>query len=224
MKWKENLSLFFNELKGMPSVVESNEVSAPAKESDVEIIESQIKMALPPKFRKFLLESSAGIDVDWSFSDGALIQLEKRSEWIDYGGFSFHMCNFLNENPQFSDDFEPDDYDAEYRPEDLLALMSTENGDQFAVTLTGADVDAIKYLSHDLDDIHLYKVGDDIESFLDNYARIGFVGPEYWIWEQFTNNRTTPIDCKSQKATQFIDAIKCGRRSLGSFADRVGNP
>lgn len=213
MKWKTNWFRFIQDLQGMPSEIDCNEVSGAATNDQLHVIEKEIKISLPPKFRKFLLENSAGIDIWWCFKDDALVKLKNERESINSGGFSLNINEFPDMNEQFEDGFEPDEYDLEFRPENLLSIASTPNGDMFAVVLDGPDTDKIKYLSHDIDDIHLYVAGNDFESFLENYARIGFAGPEYWIWEQFTNQRTTPIDCESPPAVEFIDAVRKGRRS-----------
>src|SRR5688572_14400914 len=127
---------------------------------------------------------------------------------------SFHLDDFLTHNPQFGENFEPGAFDVQYRQANLLAFAATSNGDQFAVVLSGPEIESIKYLSHDLDDIHFYTAGNDFFSFLAHYARVGFAGPEYWIWEQFTNRRKTPIDSSSAKAVEFLESIRQGLRSF----------
>jgi hypothetical protein len=181
-------------------------------------LEKSIGTVLPPLFRKFLLTQTAGIRLGWTLEEDALMQLTGAREPISAGEFSFHLSKFLRLNPQFRPGYDPDDYDRDYRRGHLLAIADTPNGDQFAVMLSGADADAIVYLSHDIDDIHLYRVGDNLVSFLENYARLGFAGPEYWIWEQFTRKRTTPIDATSPQALKFLKALQKGQRSAAAEA------
>jgi len=211
--WKENWKQFIEDLKGIPSVVDSNEIAAPASSKKIAEIEKKFGMKLPPKFKDFLRKSTGGIDIGWSLEDGALVKLEGEREPISVGYFILSLDEILEMNFRIEEDYEPDEYDLEIHPRNLLAFASAANGDQFAVVHSGEKIDSIKYISLDLENIHLYTVGEDINSFLSHYARIGFAGCEYWIWEQFTNQRTTPIDSGSPKAVEFLDSIKGGIRS-----------
>jgi hypothetical protein len=218
--WHANWTKFSEDLGGIPSGIDSFEVARPATPAQLAPIEKAISQALPPKFRKFLVEVCGGVELSWSLESGVLVRLKDEGETIYGGSMSFHVDRLLSESPQFSKDFEPDDFHREYRPGKLLCFASTPNGDQFAVVLDGPETDSIRYLSHDLDDIHFYKVADDMDSFISNYARLGFAGPEYWIWEQFTNERTTPIDPRSPKANEFLQAIRKNQRSAEAEAQQ----
>ncbi|MDH3347213.1 MAG: SMI1/KNR4 family protein [Desulfobulbaceae bacterium] len=218
--WKENWNQFTNYLMGISSVVDSNIIDAPASNNKLAEIEKKFGIELPPKFKDFLLNNAGGLDIWWSLKDGALVRLEGEGESISGGYFNISLDEMLEMNFRIEDDYEPDEYDLEIHPRNLLAFAGVENGDQFAVVFKGDDIDSIKYISHDLDDIHLYTVGEDINSFLSHYASIGFAGCEYWIWEQFTNQRTTIIDSESPKAIEFLDAIKGGTRSMEAEEER----
>jgi hypothetical protein len=212
--WKENWLQFIEDLKGIPSNVDSNELAAPIPGEQIDEIEKKFGVELPSKFRDFLMNSAGGIDIWWDLKDDASVKLDGENEPISSGCFIFSFEEVIEGNEQLEvDESDLDEYDLEYHPRNILAFASVPNGDQYAVVLSGPETDFIKYLSHDLDDIHLFTVGKDINSFLSNYARIGFAGCEYWIWEQFTNKRSTPIDSKSPKAMEFIEAIKGGIRS-----------
>lgn len=209
--WKENLLQFIGDLEGIPSNVESNSVDAPVSEKQIIEIERKFRVDLPPKFKDFLLFSAGGIDIWWDFEDNFSIKLEGEREPISSGQFNFSIDEIIEGNEQLElDEYDLDEYDLEFHPKNLLAFASVPNGDQFAVVLSGPEIDTIKYMSHDLDDIHLFTVGKDINSFLFNYAGIGFAGSEFWIWEQFTNQRTTTIDSGSPKALEFLNAIRAG--------------
>jgi len=211
--WKENWNQFIEDLKGIPSKVDSNEIAEPATNEKTAEIEQKFGIKLPLKFKDFLMTSAGGINIGWNFEDGALVKLEGQRESISGGYFKMSLDEILEMNFRIDDDYGPDEIDLEIHPKNLLAFAGVENGDQFAVVHSGEDIDSIKYISLDLEDIHLYTVGEDIYSFLSNYARIGFAGCEYWVWEQFTNHRTTPIDSKSSKVKEFLETIKGGIRS-----------
>lgn len=212
--WKENWLQFIDDLKGIPSNVDSSEIAPPISEEQIDEIEKKFCVALPPKFKDFLMNSAGGIDIWWGLEDDALVKLDGENEPISSGCFIISFEEILEGNEYLElDDNDLNEYDLEYHPKNLLAFASVPNGDQYAVVLSGPEADSIKYMSHDLDDIHLYTVGKDINSFLSHYARLGFAGCEYWIWEQFTNQKTTPIDSESSKAEEFLEAIKSGVRS-----------
>ena len=209
--WKENLIQFIEDLKGVPSNVDSNSIDAPVSDGQIFKIENRLRIELPPKFKNFLIHSTGGVDIWWDFEDDFSVKLEGESELINSGQFNLSIDEILEGNEQIELDVSDlDEYDLEFHPRNILAFASVPNGDQFGVVLTGPEIDTIKYMSHDLDDIHLFTVGTDINSFLFNYARLGFAGSEFWIWEQFTNQRTTPIDSDSPKALEFLNAIKNG--------------
>jgi hypothetical protein len=148
------------------------------------------------------------------------VQLPGERESITAGGFTFAAETLLQENPQLrsASGFRWDEYSRAYHLPDTLAFASSPNGDQFAVVCRGPAEDSIVYLSHDMDDIHGYRAGTDIASFFAHYARLGFAGPEYWIWEQFTRGRTTPIDADSPNAVAFLESLRTGRRSAEAEA------
>lgn len=176
-------------------------------------MEAALKISLPKQFRRFLLTDAKAIEVNWNLADDVKTQLGNERESISCGGLSFNLSELISSNPQLSPDFEMDDYSKELWPEKLLCFAWVPNGDAFGVALAGKHADSIRYLSHDIDDIHFYKVANDTFAFLENYAALGFAGPEFWIWEQFTNGRTTPIDSSSANAQEFRRLLKDGVRS-----------
>jgi hypothetical protein len=210
---------FLVDAKGIPIELSSGKFLEPSSPVDVEALEAAISHRLPPKFREFLLHECGGVDVWWHFKDDAQVKLGGERECIGHGSLEFRTNLIMQENPQFRHDFRPSSYDIEYRPDGALAFASTPNGDQYAVMLTGVQADKIVYLSHDLEKIHRYVVGDNFSDFLLNFARLGFVGPEFWVVEQFTNGQTTPIDADSPKAREFLACLQRGIRSAEAEAE-----
>lgn len=211
--WRARWDAFLSDATGIPVEVSANHVAEPASSEVLEQIEEVVRLPLPPKFRRFLEADCGGVDIWWCFKDDAEIRLEGARESIVAGSFEFNASSILSENPHYEPEFTPTEYDSEYRSRNTLAFASTPNGDQFSVILDGPTRDSIIYLSHDIDDIHRYLVATDMESFFWNYARLGFAGPEFWIWEQFTNSRSSPIDADCKEARSFLQCLKMGIRS-----------
>lgn len=216
MSWISQWNQFTEDARGVPLDIRAQRFAGPASPESVQRIEDALTHRLPPRFRAFLLGECGGIEVNWYFEDGAEVQLPGEPESITAGGFEWKVDDLLQENPRLrpGSGFCWDEYSCGYWLPDTLAFASTPNGDQFAVVCKGPAQDSIVYLNHDLGDIHGYRVGDDLPSFLTHYARLGFAGPEYWVWEQFTDKRTTPINSGSASAIVFLEHVRTGRRSL----------
>src|SRR5687767_6268605 len=98
--WSTNWTRFTEDLQGLPSTIESGQIAKAATNRQVARLEKSINHALPPVFRRFLLNCSAGIDLSWSFEGGALVRLKDERESIPSGEMSFHLDDFLTHNPQ----------------------------------------------------------------------------------------------------------------------------
>lgn len=210
---------FLADAEGLPVDLRFSHFSPPTSMADVEAIEAVIARRLPLKFRDFILRECGGINVWWRFRDDAEVRLSGETESISRGSFEFNTNSLLQGNPQFSEGYSPNVYEKQYIGEDVLAFAGTPNGDQFAVILAGEQADKIVYLSHDLEEIHRYVVGCDFAEFLFNFARLGFVGPEFWVFQQFTNGLTTPIDANSPSAHEFFTCLQRGARSAEAEAE-----
>ncbi|HJU67143.1 MAG TPA: SMI1/KNR4 family protein [Gemmatimonadaceae bacterium] len=178
-------------------------IADPVAESAVSTAERQLGYSFPPLFRRFLTTTSGGMEFSWNLDDE--ITLEGEREAIFGGELRWSFDELVSENRTFqAQDIEGDELLSAMVGRDKVILSSVPNGDMFAVGVSGELQDRILYLSHDIEDIHNYVVASDIEDLLRRYAPLGFAGPEFWIWEQFTNGRTTMIDPSSAKAKEFL--------------------
>lgn len=186
--------------------VEAFSISEPVTEPAIAKAEKQLRYPFPPRFRRFLTSEAAGMEFSWNLDED--ITLEGEREPISSGGFRWSFDEIVSENTTFqAQDIEGDALLSEMVGRDKIILASVANGDMFAVGLSGQRQDQILYLSHDLEDIHNYVVASDITDFCRRYAPLGFAGPEFWIWEQFTNGRTTMIETSSANAEAFVSAL-----------------
>lgn len=184
-------------------------ISDPVTESAVMKAERQLGYTFPPRFRRFLTTESSGIEFYWTLDDEHAITLEGEREPIFGGDFPWSFDDLLSENTTFqAQEIEGDELLSQVVGRDKIILTTIGNGDMFAIGISGELQDRILYLSHDLEDIHNYAVASDIDDLLRRYAPLGFAGPESWIWEQFTNGRTTMIDPSSDKARAFLATLR----------------
>ena len=183
-------------------------ISEPVAEPDVIKAEKQLGYPFPPRFRAFVTRESGGIEFYWTLDEDRAIRLDGEREPIYGGDFHWGFHELVSENTMFQEqDIEGDALLSEMVGRDKIILATAPNGDMFAVGLSGEIRDRILYLSHDLEDIHRYVVAADVADLVRRYAPLGFAGPEFWIWEQFTNGRTTMIDPSSKKARAFLAAL-----------------
>ena len=183
-------------------------ISGPVAESTVSKAEKRLGYTFPIRFRRFLTTRSGGLEFSWSLDDGHEIELPGGREPIFGGGFRWSFDELVTENATFqAQDIEGDELLSEMVGRDKIILATVPNGDMFAVGISGEIKDRILYLSHDIEDIHNYVVASDIEDLFRRYAPLGFAGPEFWVWELFTNGRTTMIDPASENAKAFLAAL-----------------
>jgi hypothetical protein len=184
-------------------------ISSPVPERSVTKAEKELGFAFPPLFRRFLTTKCGGVTFSWNLDDGREITLEGEREAIYGGDFTWSFDTLVAENKTYqAQDIEGDDLLMEMVGRDKIILVTVPSGDMFAVGVSGPIQDRVVYLSHDIEDIHNYVVASDIDDLLRRYAPLGFAGPEFWIWEQFTNGRTTMIDPSSEKAMEFLGSLE----------------
>lgn len=206
---KHTLERFASAITNYGDAMGGHSLAKPVSESAVAKAEKQLGLTFPPRFRRFLTTSCGGMRFDWSLDDDQEITLPGERETIVGGELSWSFKDFVADNKRMRQTLaEGDEYMLEFMGRDKVPFASTPNGDMFAVGLSGDAEDKILYLSHDIDDIHNYVVAADIDDFFARYAPLGFAGPEYWIWEQFTNKRTTMIDPTSKNARTFLARIE----------------
>lgn len=190
----------------------TSSISDPVAETDVIKAEKRLGYTFPPRFRAFVTGESGGLEFHWTLDEDQAIQLDGASEPIFGSDFRWSFDELVSETATFqAQDIEADELLLEMVGRDKIILATAANGDMFAVGLSGEIEDRILYLSHDLEDIHRYVVAVDIADLMRRYAPLGFAGPEFWIWEQFTNGRTTMIDPSSERARAFLATL--GRRA-----------
>ncbi|MCE7995239.1 MAG: SMI1/KNR4 family protein [Roseivirga sp.] len=83
-----------------------------------------------------------------------------------------------------------------------IPLLEVYNGD---VIVIGNEPSEVIYLSHDGDDCHGMKLGDNLWQFLEFHSRIGFAGSEGWQLTPFYNFESGRIETHGEVAGRFTD-------------------
>ena len=204
---RQTLDTFAGLVRAAGGQVETFTLSDPVSEPAVSKAEIQLGYALPPRFRRFLTSEAGGLEFYWTLDDD--ITLEGEREPISSGDLRWSFHELVEENASFqAQDIEGDELLSAMVGRDKIILASVGNGDMLAVGISGKLQDKVLYLSHDLEDIHNYVVASGVDDLCRRYAPLGFAGPEFWIWEQFTNGRTTMIDPSSRNAEAFLTALR----------------
>lgn len=205
---RQTLERFANAITKYGDAMGAHSLAKPVSDSTVAKAEKQLDLTFPPRFRRFVTTTCGGMRFDWSLEDEE-ITLPGEREPITAGELTWSFEDLVADNRGIRKALaDGDELLLEIVGRDKVPFASTPNGDMFAVGLSGAVEDKILYLSHDMDDIQNYVVAADIADFIARYAPLGFAGPEYWIWEQFTNKRTTMIDPTSKNARTFLARIE----------------
>ena len=206
---QHTLERFASAITAYGDAMGGHSLDKPVSESTVAKAEKQLDLTFPPRFRRFVTTTCGGMRFDWSLDDDQQITLPGEREPITAGELTWSFEDLVADNRGIRKTLaDGDEYLLEMVGRDKVPFASTPNGDVFAVGLSGAVEDKIIYLSHDIDDIHNYVVAADIADLIARYGPLGFAGPEYWIWEQFTNKRTTMIDPTSKNARTFLERIE----------------
>ena len=86
-----------------------------------------------------------------------------------------------------------------------LPLMRLENGDYLAVGTGDGSRGEIRYLSHDSAGEVL---ADSLLEWLQEWERLGYVGPEIWMLEPFIDPQTARLDAGGPKALKLQELLK----------------
>lgn len=174
----------------------------PASDSEVDALERDLAVGLPPSLRTVLLEVSGHVEFRWFLPDG-----------IEFPApFHSNFCGDLHWSIEFARENEggrkgwvrevyPDpqnEYDAVWH--DKLAFYEVGNGDLLAFDLDRERYENIVYLSHDGGDGHGFVLADNMLDLLVRWTPLACTGGEDWQWLPFTAGPTSRIDPDCENA------------------------
>lgn len=186
----------------------------PACESNIKNAELILRKKIPPRFKRILTEVASSFEFKWIWSPSETdcedegFSFVGSNEPIFMGELTWSLEKLLELNCDSTRS--ASEYMKEFRINNSLAFHKMVNGDLFAVYDSGPKIDAIIYLSHDLDPIHGSFLSLNIDDFIYHYEKLFFTGPDYHAWELFLNKKTLYMDSESEHAINFIHAVKNG--------------
>ncbi len=83
---------------------------------------------------------------------------------------------------------------------DKLSFLEVGNGDQLAINMKKDESPFVTYLSHELDEMHGWRLGPDFIDFVNKWSLLGCSGPEDWQFAPFVTDRISGIDPESENA------------------------
>lgn len=203
--FRERIDRIANQIREIGGEVQDLKIEEPATVDQIESIEHKLGVSLPESFKHVLLHFSAAFSFRWFLPDD--FELPDKYRGIFSGRVDWNLNNIVEIDEErrgwiehvFPD---PEDkYDKVWHQK--LAFLEVGNGDYFAFDLSEQREYPIVYLSHDDGEGHGYSLGNNFIKFLDNWSRIGFVGPEDWQWMPFVLSRESGIVSESESANEF---------------------
>jgi hypothetical protein len=165
-------------------------VSPPATGAAVRAVERELGLALPPSFRRVLLDYAGSLDIAWQLPDDAGRPEEFRKVFAgecrwDIDGLADLQAKYRRwvagcfQNPD-------DPYDKVWHHK--LAILEVGTGDMLGIDLATPGGEPVVFLSHDGGEGHGYWLGRDFEDYVDRLGRLGCVGAEDWQWAPFVDD------------------------------------
>lgn len=182
-------------------------VEKPATEKELEKVEKLIGKNIPDDFKK-LFRYSKHLEFCYQFDEKMPPELRE--------GFSGEISWDLNKLVDLIDYYEDwldASLDSEYNDEQAIIItekmgnnrfpfMSVSNGD---IIVMGNSLSEIIYLSHEGDEMHGKKLGENLWDFLEFHCKIGFAGPEGWQFQPYYDFKEDLMKTEGEIVDIFIE-------------------
>jgi SMI1 / KNR4 family protein len=219
--FRKRLNLFLEKIEDLGGNIDPLTIGEPAAEEEIKAVEAQLGYTLSLHFREVLLENTAHLDFYWDINDitdEGDISLPDKLVEIFRGQLLFGLDLLL--------DYEEDrkgwvkevypDYNKEYDRvwHNKMSFHQVGNGDYIAIELEPENYGKVVYLSHDGSENHGLYIASNFKEFLMNYAAIGCIGGEDWLWEPFYTVGKG-IDPTSDNAQAWYKVLGIDPKELG---------
>ncbi len=154
----------------------------PAREQAVRKIERRIRQVLPAALRDVFTSFSQRFGFGWSLGEPLKLPNAPSSTQV-WGGFREIGLKALPGLVKAVRDLNRElrEHGAASAVMDALPFYAIGNGDFLALDNQGAVI----YLAYESVEHHGVLLGRDFVSFMDQWSRIGCIGPEIWMLEPF---------------------------------------
>src|SRR5205814_1865130 len=149
----------------------------PATRREVECVESKLGCAIPPSFRKILLEYSGSSCIEWALPKERVMPEVFRQIWSGECRWDLASLPALQATYRgwLEISVNPNDFwDGPWQ--NKFPVLEVGNGDMLAIELGSASKQPVVYLSHEGDNlVHGYWLGTDFEDYIDRLSLLGCV-------------------------------------------------
>lgn len=194
-------------LAGRGMEVSAVSVEPPATIAQVDEVEKELGVVLPPSFRFALLTLSRSVSWSWHSSG----EFQPPFEQIFAGELSWSLDSLVDLQEEWRgwvDTCFPDPsdwYDEVWHGK--VAFAGVGNGDQLAVDLAPHQLGAVVYLSHDDGLGHGYVMASSLLDLVDRWVPLACPGSEDWQWLPFVPWDKGPIDPACSNGQAWIEHL-----------------
>jgi cell wall assembly regulator SMI1 len=164
-------------------------IKPPVKLSQITQLEKELGINYPSAFKTVLTEYASGVRFGWQIEGeetegefkGVFCGCGRGYLW-DFGTLKDDYENYIKQLEGFPNI--DDEYDRVWH--NKIPFLDVPNGDTIAFDIAkGLENSAVVYLSHEGDDFHGSRLGENFIEFITRWSNLGCIGTEDWQYEPF---------------------------------------
>lgn len=220
--WTKRLKLYARQVNTMDGVVHNFYIGEKAEEEEIQKVEAEMGFGLPGEFREVLKGYAKSIDISWSFDESTEDKIPEPFKDKVSSGWCCWDLNQLKDINHYKNElvqtcFIELDVPGAEQLLNTFAFLTVPNGDYLLIDMNSPDA-PVTYLSHEMDKMHGYRLGNSFIDFIEKWTLIGCVGPEDWQLEPFIKDASAGIDADSSIAARFREFVGFDSRHLEEAA------
>lgn len=182
-------------------------VKDPVSDIAFENLEKELNIQYPDDFKEILTRYSAGVFMRW--------QIDGEDTEGDFGqilcgareGYLWDFETLKDQYISYQDWIQECFSDPENKYDKVwhhkIPFIDVGNGDFIAFGDKTDKGNQVVYLSHDGDDFHGKKLGDNFIDFIERWTQTGCAGTESWQFEPFYNDETQQFLANKSKLDEW---------------------
>lgn len=187
-------------------------IQPPIEKKLVKKLENKLGISYPDDFKEVLTKYASGVYLNWQIKGE---ETEGQFREIFCGGGRGHLWNFSNLESLYQDyldwlivcfeDMEDEDMGDEFNKiwHNKIPFIDVPNGDKITFGKKTEKGNPVIYLSHEGDDFHGSKLGDNFIDFMTKWSNLGCVGTEDWQFEPFIDFENKTYDYKENVVNEW---------------------